>query len=507
MVLKTESYKKGIVLSTIFNILNKGLVFVNSLIIAYFFGTQLKTDIYFYAFNTIVIVSAFTTSLNASVLIPESMRLRTVEASGRSMQFLNFFIFWNAILTLLLCVIIFFDPVGLFNLLSDFDPVALNTHRKILLLAAPLLFLMPIVNLLGDILTSYKYFTVPMIAGIINGIFSICFIIIFHKKLDVLSLLAGLLVSYTINLILLIVLMRKKLAWKFEFSRISIEKRIWKNIGFAQAGNITTSLCNYIPLYLLSGFNTGIIAALNYAQQVTAIPTTLITNQFSSVAAIKFNELSAQKDAQSLNQLFLKISEFLVFILMPVSGIVFLYSSEIFSILFNRGAFDYKSVVQSSYFLKYLILLLPMLAINTLVSRLFMAAHLIRQPFWYQVSMNSLLMAFIYAGVQISGIEGYFVALLSVYMLSTVLVYLLLKKLIPYIRYDHLLRKFIVVVFLNAFILLVTFYADRYLLQTATDHIRFIAGSSIYVFLLILFNYLFKINKTFAYDFKRSSFN
>lgn len=42
-----ESYKKGIVLSTIFNILNKGLVFLSSLVVAFYFGTQLKTDIFF----------------------------------------------------------------------------------------------------------------------------------------------------------------------------------------------------------------------------------------------------------------------------------------------------------------------------------------------------------------------------------------------------------------------------------------------------------------------------
>ena len=40
-------------------------------------------DIYFYAYNTIVILSAFITSLNSSVLIPESMRLREQKADAR----------------------------------------------------------------------------------------------------------------------------------------------------------------------------------------------------------------------------------------------------------------------------------------------------------------------------------------------------------------------------------------------------------------------------------------
>ena len=57
MTFKVESYKKGIALSTLYNVFNKGLVFCLSLLIAYFFGAQLKVDIYFYAYNTIVIFS------------------------------------------------------------------------------------------------------------------------------------------------------------------------------------------------------------------------------------------------------------------------------------------------------------------------------------------------------------------------------------------------------------------------------------------------------------------
>src|SRR5256885_464037 len=93
MFIKAESYKKGIFLSTVFNIVNKGLVFCNSLIIAFFFGAQLKMDIYFYSYNTIVILSTFITSLNASVLIPESMRLRTRQGEEPAIQFLNFFLY------------------------------------------------------------------------------------------------------------------------------------------------------------------------------------------------------------------------------------------------------------------------------------------------------------------------------------------------------------------------------------------------------------------------------
>lgn len=208
-MLKVESYRKGIVLSTVFNVINKGLVFCNSLIIAFYFGAQLKMDIYFYAYNTLVILSAFITSLNSSVLIPESMRLRAQESGRQAMFFLNFFLYAYALITLLGCLLFFINPVGAFHAVSDFPRDSLQQQARILYLSVPLIFLMPIINLLTDIMTSYKFFSIPMIAGIINGIFSIIFIVLFHGLLDVSSLLVGLLLSYTLNFVLLVTLMKK----------------------------------------------------------------------------------------------------------------------------------------------------------------------------------------------------------------------------------------------------------------------------------------------------------
>src|SRR5690606_25598155 len=217
-ILKTESYKKGIAYSTLLNVVSKGLVFINSLVVAFYFGTQIKTDIYFYTYNTIVILSAFITSLNASVLIPESMRIRIKEGEEKSKEFLNLFIYGYIALTSIIVIVFIADPVHIFKAMSSFELQSIENQKSILLLAVPLIVMMPLVNLLTDIMASYKYFTAPMIAGIINGVFSIVFVVVFHSVLDIISLLFGLLASYSINLLLLIFLMAKKLSWNFRFA-------------------------------------------------------------------------------------------------------------------------------------------------------------------------------------------------------------------------------------------------------------------------------------------------
>ena len=496
MILKIESYKKGIIVSSVFNVINKGFVFLNTLVIAYYFGAQLKMDIFFYVYNTILIVAVFIANLNATVLIPESMRIRTQDGERHAMLFLNFFFYTYGLFTLLLCCLLLINPVHAFTAFSNFNASSLEENSNILLYAAPLIVLIPMVNLLTDVLTSYKFFSIPMIAGIVNGLFSISFVVIFHNVLSVLSLLLGLLLSNALNLILLIILMKRRLGWNFRFKYIKIERRIWKNIGFAQAGNISSSLTSYLPLYLLSAFGPGIITSLNFAQQISSLPTLLITNQFSSVAGIKFNELYSRGEFENLNKTFTSTANFLLFILMPLSGIFLIYPTEIVSIILKRGAFVGNGIAYTSLFLQWLGLLAPALVINTLFARLFMASHKIRQAFWYQIAFNVVLMVCIYLSVKHFGIIGYPISWVSAYMMNVLLCYFLEKRYFSLINYDMVLKKLGIVIIVNAIVGLVVLEWKRWS-AIDSNFISLCSGGGLYLILIVILGIYFRLNENF----------
>lgn len=496
MAFKAESYKKGIAISTLYNAINKGLVFFISLFIAYFFGAQLKVDIYFYAYNTVIIFSAFITSLNSSVLIPESMRLRTQEKQKDATIFLNFFLLLYALITILVCGFFILDPTRFFSAISGFSEEALKDQKQIIILAIPLLFLIPATNFLADIMTSYKFFSIPMIIGIVNNVVSILFLIFFHNSLDILSLLIGLLISNTLNLVLLILLMKTKLKWQFHFQNPHIGKRIWKNIIFAQAGNITSSLSAYAPLYLLSGLQAGIITSLTFAQQISSLPTHLITNQFSAVAGIKFNDLYSKKDFTAINHTFLSISSFLFFILIPISGIFFLFPNEIASILFERGSFSKGSVTYTATFLKWLGLLLPLIAVNTLFARLFMASHKIIESFWYQISFNVVLIIALYISVRQFGFIGYPITLVAIHMLNVIFCYILERQYFSMITYEWVLKKLLIVVLMNIVIGGIV-YGLMLKIKIQSPIIAVIIGSVSYLTLFAIIGFKSNLDETF----------
>lgn len=484
---RIESYKRGILFSSGFNIVARAFAFISTLLVAYFFGTQAKTDVYFYCLATITLMVGFFTSLDSSVVIPESMRLREQDSKEDSMHFLNFFLYVYLVLGIIATVILYIDPVSILIAISHFKVDLLHDNSLILVLSIPLFTLMIICTFLVDILTSYKFFTIPMIAQMLNSIFAITFILLLHNNYGVISILIGILSAYVIQFVFLIMLMKKYLKWRFSFKLIKISKGILKNIFFAQSGNITSTLTSYIPLYLLSGFNAGVITALNYGQRTADMPNQFITTQFSSVTGIKYNELVAKKDYDGLNRIFQDTAKFLLFILTPISFLIFIYNKEIINILYQRGKFDINSVKITSDFLKYFGLLLPLLAINTLVARLFMAYQKIKEAFWYQVSFNIIAILLIILMINYWGIIGYPIALIIVQILNFLLIYYLLMMFFKEINYKKIMVDFLIILLINSVIVSVIDFLKIYTTELNLL-LQLFLSVLVYFLLLAVFN-------------------
>lgn len=470
------------------------MVFFSNLLIAYYFGTKLNVDIYFYAYNTVLLIVTFITSLNSSVLIPESMRLRVSDHPENVMYFFNSFIYGYLLFTSLLCLPFFIHPVGAFTAISNYNAESLRSQQAILYMVVPLIILVALTTLLTDILASYKFFTIPILAAVINSVFSVLFVVLFHSILDVKSVILGLLISYSFNILLLLYLMKRYLHWNFSYKRIPLGKKTWSNIVYAQSGNFLTTLGSYAPLYFLSGLGTGVIAALNYAQQLATQPTSFITTQFTSVARIKMSELYVKKDYEKVNTIFLSSMRFLLFVMIPISGIFFLYADEIVTILFKRGSFDARSVRLSSDFLRYLALSLPFTAAISIAGNLYVAAQLIKASIGYQIVSNLLLIGLVWLSLKWFGYIGYPFAYLFINVLNFLVVYIFCRLFFPYITYVRVLTYMAGIIGCNALIVIALFGLKK--LGTPSGSVPVVLiGGLLYGAVLLVLNRLFHLNR------------
>ncbi|MFI5194128.1 MAG: lipid II flippase MurJ, partial [Chitinophagales bacterium] len=196
-----------------------------------------------------------------------------------------------------------------------------------------------------------------------------------------------------------------------------------------------------------------------------------------------------------MNEIYLTTTNFLQFILMPVSILLFLHAEEVVTILFKRGAFDSQSVLQSALFLKYLGLLLPMLAINTMGARMLMATHRIKESFWFQIVMNVTLVILIFVGVREFQIMGYLLAMLTIYFLSTLFQYYLFRSILPFIRYARVLESFFKLLLLNVCVGVVVYGAAFLLPGNAGPVINVLFAGALHVGLLLVLNSALKIDQ------------
>lgn len=72
---RAEGYKKGIVYSILFSAVAKLTAFLNIALIAYIFGTNGQSDVYFFILNAIQLISFLISVMESTVIISESMRL------------------------------------------------------------------------------------------------------------------------------------------------------------------------------------------------------------------------------------------------------------------------------------------------------------------------------------------------------------------------------------------------------------------------------------------------
>ena len=459
-LIKSESYKKGAALSVLFNLFSKGILFLLTIIIARYFGSNIKTDIYFFVFGTMVLFSGFINSIDTAVLIPESMQLREKEGNDGASAFLNFFLAVYLLIGIVFIMLMYFFGTTVFGLISRFSEKDILTYRNYFWLGSLFFIFQILTNFINTILTSLKFFSIPMLISAINSCIVIAGIFLLKADYDVLSIFIGGLFAYAINLIFLLLVMKKIAGWKFNFVSPRITKKTWSNIFYAQLGQITTIASSMFPLYLLSGFGTGIISIMNYGKNIADIPNSLVTAQFSNVSGIKLNEQVARHDHEGMNETFVRTSKLLVFILVPVGFYLFVFAAPVVELFYQSRNFTAAAAREAAIFLQMLSVTVFSIAVNTMVTRVFIAMQAMKQAFIYQVIMNALLIIAIFLYVKYTGAYGYGYAVITLNIINLAGMFFICRLIAPQINYSALLTYTGLIVLLNGIIASIMYFTS-----------------------------------------------
>ena len=211
------------------------------------------------------------------------------------------------------------------------------------------------------------------------------------------------------------------------------------------------------------------------------------------MAGIKFNELYAANDTRSLNRVFCDCASFLHFVMIPISCFLFFFARDVIEIILGFTPLSEQVSQNAALFLKYLGLLLPFMVVNTLMARLFMASHKIKESFAYQVGFNIVLIICLYIAVQNFGITGYPLAMVVTYLLNFGFCYFLEKKFFNFVDFGAIFKEFWMLALVNLVIVFVVVYFLKFV-PISNSLLKVIVGSSLYLLLLICLNKVFRLN-------------
>jgi peptidoglycan biosynthesis protein MviN/MurJ (putative lipid II flippase) len=402
-----QSYRRGIAWSTGMSLVARGLVFLTAVAIAYRFGTTAATDVYFYCYMVVTAAVGFVTMLDSMVVIPEVMRLQVQEDGSRAAGFANAVLYGYLALALVTGALVAAFPMATVGALSRFSPEVLAANRPTILLAIPLFVAMVVGQFLIDLLTSQRYFTLPMISSAVNSLFAVTATIAFGAALGPKVILAAQTTGLLVQIAALLWLMKRRLRWRFGVLGVPRHRWFLGRAALSQAAGVAALVGTALPSYLLSGLAPGLLTALQFGQRTADLPTQVVAAPFSSVVGIKLNELAARGQRRQMDAVFVRSTQFLVSLLMPVAVLMSVYAPEVARVLYARGEFDATAAGNTSLFLGGLALVVPFLAVNTIASRLVMAVQAVTSWSWYVIGLNAALSVWIVVVISTFGASAY----------------------------------------------------------------------------------------------------
>jgi putative peptidoglycan lipid II flippase len=489
---KKEDFKIGIVKSLFFNVFSKVLLFLNSIFLANNFHSS-QTDIYFFVFSTVTLISFLINGLDGSVLIPQLMRLGDEKDLERKNGLINFFLFGYSILGFLIAIVFFLGINYFWSSLSNISQIDIEENKNIFIWGAVLIPLMILNSLQTSILSSFRYFTIPVMASAVANSLSLVLLIFGGDYYSSAISFVGLCVGYFCLVVYFFYFMKVNIGWTGSLNTSAFSRSFFTNSKYVLTGNLLSILYSYSNLFVLNIIGNGYVSFYNYSQQIINIPANFVLNQFSTIAGLKFNELAITGNFREINTVFVKSLSLIFFFLIPFSLTLFFLSNDLITIIFTRGNFGQLENKATSFFLKYLVVIVPIFTLNTFLTKLIYTFQLIKQGVVFQFVVNLCLIVGSLLGSLFFNIYGFVFSAIFVYCCYFIFMgVFIFKKYFKFIDFNKVLRNLLFIIFNN---LIIASALNILIKNTEIALVRCFLFCLAFPILIILTNRIIEMNK------------
>ncbi|WP_435219087.1 murein biosynthesis integral membrane protein MurJ [Luminiphilus sp. nBUS_07] len=380
---RTESTQKAGVKNVLISIFVSVSSFFSLTVVAMYFGGTSASDAYFFLLSMSAVSIGLIGSVLGVVFLPAFVKLLSQNDEAGAHKFLSSIFSWCLVITLFTSFLLFIWNEHFFSSVSKFNSTQITQMSSVLMYFPPIFFFGVLSELFRVIALSIGQFTTAAISALFPPLFLIAFLFALRHTLHEETLVASLLLARAVSLTMLVTSVRKAgIRVKFNLTKNANTYSFLRSSAPYFSATIVTNAATFYFDYQASGLGTGAVSALAYAKRLFMLPTTVFLTPILEITRTKFAEMQAVGDHQSFNSYYNNLLRFLLYYSIPIAAVYFVFSHEIISVLFQRGAFGAEDVKKTASILAIYAWSLPIYTVFSLNGR---ACESYRRLFWISV--------------------------------------------------------------------------------------------------------------------------
>ena len=419
-------------------ILSKMLGFLRQTAIAYSYGSNLDTDIYFLSSDFMIslsgaLLASLTTAL-VTVYIDVTTKKNRNDANKVASTMLTLFLLLGGVLILLINL---FTPWIARILAPSYTTEAHNTLVDFLRIFSVTFVFTSLQSIYAAVLNANNTFVPGKLYGIIYNPIAIFMVLMFAGKWGINALIVAYFLGNICQTVLLGIWARKTYSYKpsFDFKDPTIKHLILLSMPLLLS-NIFIQLNGIIDKMICSMLGEGIASNYSYAYTLEQFITATITATLSLILLSKYATYVAHGNTEMVVKTFKESLSGLLILLVPITIVACVMSPEIVEIVYVRGKFDEVAAYHTSHALIGFAVGFGLIAVREMYIRLHFAYQDTKMPMIANIAAVFLNAVLSFVLARYIGVLGVSLATSLSVVLTIILLNRSVKKYIPGFRFS-----------------------------------------------------------------------
>ncbi|WP_024653243.1 murein biosynthesis integral membrane protein MurJ [Borrelia persica] len=366
--------------------------FIKIKVFSYYFGANIEADIFNYVFN---IPNNLRKIISEGAMTSAFMPEFTHEKQKSDRHAINFFrrvTTFNVIsISFIICVMIFFSRQIMY-FLSSYRESHLELASYIFNYLIFYVLLISLSSIFASVLNSYKVFFIPSFAPVMLSCGIILSIYLFFSQYGIYSAVIGVIIGGILQFVIqMINCIYIGLTYRpiFNFNDASFLRFLkrWSHMILSALVAIVTQQVSFA---LASTLDIGSVSVLSNAIVYYQLPVGIFYVSISTVIFPKMSEYASLGDKERLNSILNQGINIFIFLLVPISFLMYIWAAPILNLLLTGGKFSVYDTQKTVSVLQYFLVGLLFSSIFGLFQKYYFAIRNSKMPLYFNLIFSAI---------------------------------------------------------------------------------------------------------------------